>query len=238
MTRIRLILLSMLAVLAFSAVAASTASAHRVWSFEGKVLPTGEKKPLKLVKVVKEFQLKAGTETIACKTVELKEGTIENILVGGKGPTGRDKGTVLFKECRNVGKPACVVANVEVLGKETALVENTKAAQEKEGLKIYDLFTPEKWTEEKPAEINKFAVIKQTGTGCVATTSVEGNGVAAEISPEGESATKTLKFPCPPITEVINWKGATVKLTLKAFGVKAEECGEAEIESTGKFDVQ
>jgi hypothetical protein len=70
---------------------------------------------------------------------------------------------------------------------------------------------------------------------------VEGNGVAAEIVPEGMSATKILKFPCPAISPVTFWNGVKeVPLTLKAFSKKAEECGEIELAlvSKGGWDVQ
>jgi hypothetical protein len=277
MARFKIIMLSMLAVFAFSAVIASTASAHRTWwrchkvataktggfndslcsepntkkegEWQSEGIPTGVPQGLALVKVTKEFQLKAGTETIACEMATLTGGTVENILVGGKGPTGRDKGTITFsKNCRNLAKPLCKVSEpIEVEGKETALVENTSQN------KIYDLFTPAGWAEKEATKSGTFAKIKQTGTGCVATTTVEGNGVAAEITPEGSSTsptgysfTKILNFPCPPIKEVIDWEHAleatpiitTLKLT--AFGVKAEECGMAEIELTSKeaFDVR
>jgi hypothetical protein len=265
MARFKIIMLSMLAVFAFSAVIASTASAHRVWTvceekagagtepptkfdnhecntkvkplaerkWEDIVLPVGQTRKLEVVKVVKEFVLKAGGEEIACEAVTLSGGTIENIA----GPTGRDKGTITFsKNCRNLKKAACKVTEpIEVKGKETALVENT------EKNRVYDLFAPKGWTEEKPEEFGlEFATIKQTGEGCVAATKVEGNGIAAEIVPEGLSVTKVLKFPCPPIKEIINWKGTTVKLKLTAFGVKTEECGEVELalESKWAWDVQ
>ena len=227
-TLFRKTLIGLVAVLAFSAVAASTASAHRVWSYNGVELKVGEAKPIKVVKVVENFRLKAGTTTITCTKVALTGGAIENIT----GPTGRDKGKVDFTGCSN---GTCKVTEpIVVKGETTALVENTGKS------KIYDLFTPKGWTEEKPTVNGEFAEIKQTGTGCITATKVEGNGVAAEISPEGNSTTKVLTFPCPRITEIINWKGTTVKLKLTAFGVNAEECGQVEIgvEAPNTFDVK
>lgn len=227
MSRIRMTGLSLVIIAAFSAVFAAGASADRVWSFEGSELAINTPKSLKVVKVVKQFELKAGTNNVICKKVTLTGGTIENIT----GPTGRDKGKVEFSGCAN---GTCTVAEpIVVKGETTALVEDTGKT------KVLDLFTPEGWTEEKPEQIKAFAEIKQTGAGCVAATKVEGTGVAAEITPEGNSKTKILKFPCPAVKEIINWKGTKVKLKLEAFAAKAEFCGEVEVESEGKeFDVK
>jgi hypothetical protein len=240
MTRIRLILLSMLAVFAVSAAAASTASAHRVWTLGSGTtpLPVGTTKALKVIKVNKAFELKVplAGETIVCKAVVLKEGTIENVEIGGK-KTGRDKGIVEFSECKNKGKEKCIVAEpIRVPPKgtgTTVLAENTAKT------KVLDVFLPE-GGEEGSVVLKPYATIKQSGTGCTApaATTVEGNGVAAEISPETHSVKKNLIFPCPRITEVIFWKnweaGTHTKLTLNAFAFAAEECGEAEIELTTK----
>jgi hypothetical protein len=286
MSRFKIIMLNMLAVFAFSATAASTASAHRVWTgpcvqingegiepppkfdnFEcntqtkplkerkwQKVVPVGNTKALSIVKTG-TFTLKAGTEEIACKKVTLTGGSIENVRVEGKGPTGRDNGTDVFTECSNPGKPECKVKEpIEVKG-TTVLAETTG-----EPVKIVDVFLPAAGKELTPAEITAFekekagkatteqeklheyTKITQTGQPkCTApeTTAVEGDGVAAELSP-GESFTNTLKFPATAITPVKLWNGLTITLKLKAFGVAATEVGEAEIELVSKemFGVQ
>jgi hypothetical protein len=265
--QIRTLILCLFAVFAFSAVAVSTASAHRTWwhcvekggrgeeppvkwdnnvcntqvlelplrKWEKVAIPVGTKEKIEVVKVVKPFELKAGTTTITCEEVVLKEGTIENIT----GPVGRDKGTIEFKKCKTSISNCTVKEPIIDKGKESALVENTA------GTKIYDMFAPEGWIEGTKAELEKnrpYAKIEQTGTGtgCI-NTEVEGNGVAAEIVPEGMSATKILKFPCPAISPVTFWNGVKeVPLTLKAFSKKAEECGEIELAlvSKGGWDVQ
>ena len=267
--RLRVLLMSLLTVFAISAVAASTASAHRVWTIckevpgEGKepptkfdnntcstalkevklrkwedvVLPAGEKPKLEVVEVVEPFTLKAGTTTITCKAVALKEGTIENIT----GPTGRDKGTVEFSECKSSVAGCTVAEPIKDKGKESALVENTVTPT-----KIYDMFAPEGWKEEATkalanAQIKPFAKITQTPNPPCVNTEVEGNGVAAEIVPEGLSVPKTLKFPCPKLSPVNQWNGVKeVTLTLKAFGGPAEECGQVKVQLTSKgaWDVQ
>src|SRR6202020_1204572 len=243
-SRIRIMFVSMLAVFAVSAVAASTASAKRVWTVEGANLAVGKTKSLKVLKNSPAI-LKAGTEEIECKKIAINAGnTIQNVEPeAGKGTTGRDLVTNTFTECKNIAKEKepCIVT-VAPFTTPTFLNENTKAEQEKEGLKIYDQFRPEGAEELTPKQITekgtavskeneeklkKYVRIKQTGTGCKApeTTSAEGNGVAATISPEGESKIHKFTFPCPtPIPDETLWNGLEIGLKLKAFGVAAKEC--------------
>jgi hypothetical protein len=278
MARIRMGILSLLAVFAVGAFAASTASAHRVWLIcqelpgEGKepptkydnhecntqvkalkerkweelILPVGQTASLQVVKN-STATLVAGTEEIVCETIKLAAGnTIENVEVEGKGPTGRDNGTTEFSKCKNKNKPACTVTEPIKVTSPTSLVENTA------GTKIYDMFRPEGRKELTPAEVtakgepaskeaeeklSKYTTIKQTGAGCIAATTVEGDGVAAEISPESLSVKKRLIFPCPtPITPVKLWNGIQMGLKLKAFTVAAKECiPEIEVELTSKW---
>jgi hypothetical protein len=260
--QIRTLILCLFAVFAFSAVAASTASAKRVWTVckevagEGKEppskfddhtcstqlkevklrkwedvqLPVGEPRNIEVVKVVKSFELKAGTTTITCEAVTLKEGKIENIT----GPTGRGKGTVEFSKCKSSVAGCTVKEPIKDKGKESALVEN-KAEN-----KIYEMFAPEGWKEEATkagAEtVRRFAKIEQTGGTKCLNTEVEGDGVAAEIVPQGMSVTKILKFPCPKLSPVNQWNGVKeVAMTLEAFTLPAEECGEIELALESKW---
>jgi hypothetical protein len=265
--QIRTLILCLFAVFAFSAVAASTASAHHVWTVgciekagEGKEPPkkfdtkecTTHSKPLperkfekvpipigtadktEVVKVVKNFQLKAGTTTITCEAVTLKEGTIENIEPETGKKTGRDKGTVEFSKCKSSVAGCTVSEPIKDKGKVSALVEGSVTKN------IYDMFTAEGWKEEATkaganAQIGRFAKITQTPAPPCINTEVEGNGVAAEIVPEEPSVTKILKFPCPKLSPVNQWNGVTeVTLTLEAFTLPAEECGEVELELVSK----
>jgi hypothetical protein len=249
-SRVRILLLSMLAVFAVSAAAASTASAKHVWTFEGKPLPVGTTKTLEVVKSGNTI-LTAGTEVVECKKQALVADTIENIeaenLKKEKGKTGRDKGTIKFTECKNP-KPCTVTEPIEVKNGVTALVEGSTSK------KVYDVFEPEGWTEPKtPEEAKKlktFVTIHQTGTGCITATAVESNGVAAEVSPGTEAAEQTFKFPgehagCEPkgkpLTPINWWNGLNeTALSLKAFGAKAEECGSVmvKLSTGGKWGVE
>lgn len=272
--QIRTLILCLFAVFAFSAVAVSTASAKRVWTyceevapgkgefiehlcktkvtvkgeaagkFEDITLPVGVTKKLEVVEVVKPFELIAGTTTITCEAVTLTGGTIENIEAENiekvKGKTGRDKGTVEFSKCKSSVAGCTVKVPIIDKGKETALVENTTKT------KIYDMFTPEGWTEATTKagaeKIKPFAKIEQTGGEKCLNTEVEGDGVAGEIEPEGLSETKIFKFPCPKLTPVNLWNGVKeVNLRLDAFGLTtAEECGQVKLALASRWgwDVQ
>ena len=248
-SRIRIWLVSLLFVFVFvfGAVAASTASAKRVWTVEGAKLAVGKTKSLKVVKNSPSV-LKAGAEEIECNKIAIEAGnTISNVEVEGK-LTGRDTGTLLFTECKNKNKPLCTAVTVASFVSPTFLVENTL------GTKTYDIFRPKGATELTPAEVatkgqtaskeneeklKSYVKITQTGTGCTApeTSTAEGNAFAAEILPEGSSTQKKFVFPCPtPITPVNPWNGVKeVALKLKVFGVAAKECiSEIEVELTTK----
>jgi hypothetical protein len=242
---IRMMFVVFVAMLALSAVGVSAASASRAWTVEGTSLAVGKAKELKVVKNT-VFALSAGAERYVCEKVALQSGNkIENVTVEGKGPIGRDNGTVEFSRCKDETKPGCTVVEPLLMkGAESALVENIA------GTKIYDMFTGEGWKELTPKEVTEkgqkeakvkseklkiYGIMKQTGVGCIASTTIEGDGLAAEISPEGESVKKTLTFPCPPVGLVDFGDGVNeVGLRLKWFGIKAELCGSIEVELSTK----
>ena len=253
-SRIRIMFASMLAVFAVSAVAASTASARRVWTVGGANLAVGQTRSLRIVKNSPAI-LKAGAEEEECKKISINAGnTIDNVEPEvGKGTTGRDHVTLTFTECRNVGKPLCVVTTAP-FNTPTFLVENAA------GTIVYDSFRPEGAAELTPKQVTEkgepaskeneeklktYVSLQQKGTGCTAPeiTKIEGNGIAAEISPQGESAKHKLIFPCPtPVTPVNLWNGVKeVNLKLKGFGVATKWCiEEIEVELTtgDKFGVK
>jgi len=252
--QIRTLILCLIAVFAFSAVAASTASANRVWTtIGGNILPVGQTRSLKVVKNSPAELV--GFETIVCNKVAINAGnTIENVEVEGKGPTGRDNGTITFSECKNKATPACVITEPITVPSPTSLVENTA------GTKIYDLFRPEGRTELTPKKISefpgteaekqakakkeeekltKYVNITQSAPCTVTKIALEGNGFAAELSPETEVVKHKLVFPCPtPISPVNLWNGVKeVGLRLKLFGGATKECiNEVEVELTTEED--
>jgi hypothetical protein len=257
---LRSALVALVAVCAVSAVATSTASAH-VWTvcketatgeftehlcktksepaktgkWEEVVLPVGEARPVEAI-VVKPIALKAGTITITCEAVTIKEDVIENIDIANiekvKIQTGRGKGTIELSKCKSSVAGCTVKEPIIDKGKESALVENTAET------KIYDMFAPEAWKEEGTkagAEKSKpFAKLTMTGAGCV-NTEIEGDGIAAEIVPEGPSETKILKLTCPALTPVNLGNGVKdVGMKLRFFGVSSELCGELQLQQANK----
>lgn len=224
---------------------------NRVWTVKGATLATGVPKAFTITKSG-SFVLTAGTEKITCTEQVVEGGEIENVLVETKGPTGRDKGTTRFKKC-TASKAGCTVTEPIVVKGTTILAETTGTPA-----KIVDVFLPEAGKELTPAEITKFegekagkatteqeklhpyTKIEQTGTGCVAATTVEGDGVAGEFPVEGEATSHVLNFPVTAITPVRLWNGLTITLKLKAFGVAAKEVGSLTIAlTTGEaFGVQ
>jgi co-chaperonin GroES (HSP10) len=243
---VRAVLVVLAAVSALSAVGVSTASASRAWQLEGSVLAVGKAKELKVVKNT-TFDLTSGTEVYTCERVALEAGNkIENTTLEGAGAIGRDSGTIAFSKCKDQTKPGCVVTEpLSMKGVESALVENTART------KIYDMWTGEGWQELTPKEVAEkgqvaakeqaekrraFAIFKQTGSGCISTTTIEGDGLAAEVSPEGESVKKTITLPCPPVSLVDFGNGINeVSLPrLTWFGVKATLCGSMEVELSTK----
>ena len=80
-SRIRILSASLLALFAFGAVAASTVSAHRVWTLEGANLAVGQTRSLKIVKHSIAI-FKAGAEEEECKGIAFNaDNTIENVEV-------------------------------------------------------------------------------------------------------------------------------------------------------------
>jgi hypothetical protein len=128
MSRIRLSLLSLLAVFAFSVVAATAAQAEKpVWLVKKggvtKVLAAGETRKITSKKALAPaFKLSTATVTIECKKFK---NTGE--IIGGK--PGRDLTTITFEECSVEGKTVaeCGASNtatagvIEVTGVKTAL---------------------------------------------------------------------------------------------------------------------
>ena len=150
MSKVRLILLSMLAVFAASAVASASAAAAGceeaggekcLWTLEGKILPAGEMRELKVVPTA-TFTLKGKASgakvTLKSTEIDLKEAKI----LGGN--PGTNYGSILFKNVTVSEPKECKVTNKEVITEplKSELVELVKG---KVPQKVDDLlFEPEK----------------------------------------------------------------------------------------------
>ncbi len=253
MRRIRIIGLALVAVFAVSAVASSTASAHRTWWYcvagtpEDKTCPNaGEKSeriPVGKVEAI-TAKIKAGTEaelsietilgtaTVKCKKIALKEAAIFN----HEGPTGWDKGKIAFTECSAgiCGKPTEPI-NVPTKGPgESVLAEKEK--EQAAGKPIYDVSLPS-----EGSKVFSEVVTPNCGTIVVETEPAVGRQGAAQ---EGEGGTlgeiveaekyklvHVFKYVCEP-KRVWNWHLKEIKVNelTKKGCFKAE----AEVELTSK----
>ena len=197
MSKLRLILLSMLAVFAFSAVASSAAMAAPEWTRNGVAITKTEKVT---------YKLKAGTDaTLEDATLKI---TIKCTAVKGKSAqvevAGKDKGITVFEGCTtNIAKCEVVKGEIKTETLTTKLSE--------EGTKVLDTFSP-------PAS-GIFAVIKLKGTGCPITSANVTGTVTSVMGAPGP--TITAAFPGPGT----NLKLAETPATFSAQVETAYEAG-------------
>lgn len=174
MSKLRLILLSMLAVFAFSAVASSAALAAPEWTLNGKAITKTEKVTYKLKSATAVLEDATLGVTIKCTALKGKSAQVE--------VAGKDKGITFFEGCTiNIAK--CEVTKGEV--KTETLT--TKLAEE--GTETIDIFEP---------PVSKiFAVIKLKGTGCPLTSANVTGQVTSVIKSPLQGASLTTTFPGP-----------------------------------------
>jgi hypothetical protein len=248
MKRMQIIGLALVAVFAMSAVGVSSASATSInnpqWKLCLKVAkPTGkfatheckgegEPKEFELLMleegktegVTAEAngvqKLNVGGEfgaTIECSKLKLAAGAK---LIGSKAPNaGTDEETIVYEECKVVGKPACKI-NGEESGKakiatellKSTLVFETKVAAEKEEKPTLTLF--------EPKTAKNFVVLKLTGTCPPGGETFEITGQVAAKNVEGQALLQTheLNAPAVAIKEYfINKAGVTEKKAVTAL---------------------
>ncbi len=220
------------------------------WKVKGAVLAANAAIKFKNIGVTKLKTTGLVKVEIECKKAEAKAGTA-NEIIGGSPGTG--KSTIAFTECKAT-KPACTEVKSPgepngtiVVAVNTELVYKTEAAGNAEKAPLVVIFRTIK------EGVKEFVKIElKGGFGCV-TGTVEATGtnktktergaegiagVACEVAEkaEEEKVVHTINCPTPPITEYWWWKLATdAKVTkgsvgLEAFGEKAEQIGEGEIE--------
>jgi hypothetical protein len=234
LTRLRTLLLALLAVFAFGAISAAAAQAEApFWtvpakegSSETKRLAANETRFI-TAKTYNETQLESPSlkVKVKCPAVKLKEGVL---LGSNAGEPGKDDEIIEFEGgCKQEGNgEACKVTEpIKTVHVKSELVENVEGGAA--GKKLYTEFFPETGA--------KFTTIVFTGTCKTKEIAVEGK-VAAEVRtdpnkppelgeivelPNTGKVAKSwlLNFPTTPIKEV--WlitaeKGAVAKTELKA----------------------
>jgi hypothetical protein len=228
MKRIRIIGLTLVAVFAISAVAASGASAAEyIYKVNGAKLEAGATKAVS-AKAKTPFVLKG--EIIGLKSDtkcnKLKLATIEPAPVIKGGTPGISEEKIVFEECAGtLGGSAC----------KSVTVENTPALNEivtvvlpaaKAG-KLATLFTPKTGT--------LFTTIKLKECGIV-TTEGKVEGTSVGLNSEGEAVAQAITWAAPAeeVTKVKQSSGAEVAVGLKFGGNVATLEGIAEVELTSK----
>ncbi len=175
-SRVRLMLVALLGVFAFSAVAAAAAQAEEApfWSREGVRLAKGETHYI-TAKKYKIFVLTTGGKIITCENVRLKEGVL---LGSNAGEPGTNDEVIEFFECKVEGKVGaktiekCKVKEpITTVNVKSELVETVQGA------------TGSLLTEFFPEKGEKFTIIKfetEPGGFCPPETAVEGS-VAGQV---------------------------------------------------------
>jgi hypothetical protein len=226
--RLRVSLLSLLAVFAVSALASASAYAVKsdeyVWKVNGATLGAGLTEKAKTAGG--PFILEGKIATVAVEIECKKQGEVEEGNIKGGNP-GTDEATVTFTECKILNQALCkvAVANTKV---KTELVEIIKVLKEdavpptEEAVDghVGELFRPEG---------TKFTTITITGCALNGTFEVTGT-VAAKLPGENtEKLKQVIEFrDSEPITEVENTADGKTKVGLKFGGEPAELVGNSE----------
>ncbi len=233
--RVRLMLIVLLSVFAFSAVAAAAAQAEEApfWSREGVRLGAGETHYI-TAKLLKEGEagatpVKLSSSTgvaVSCTGIKLKGGVLLGSAAGNPGTGG---GILELTGCTvaNNGSACGVEGGTLVTNNlKSELVENVENS--KVGKKLLVEAFPNKGVQ--------FATVRFTGTCDIRSTIVEGEVAAEVLTDPGELPVELpnekkeahswlLKFPATPVKEVWLIKGGTGSVqaleTLKASGEPA-----------------
>jgi hypothetical protein len=242
-SRVRLMLVALLGVFAFSAVAAAAAEAEEApfWTIsetrgegtgaklETRRLLENETRLITVKKYSNNFQLAAGGKTITCSNIRIKEGT--GVLLGSKATEpGKDAATIEFFENCSVtgnGSPCSVVEPI------TANVKSEQVESPKGGASsnLLTLF--------KPASGATFVTIAFTGTGCtVPSTKVTGEVALEDLTDPNSPPTlgEPIKLSSPAgrleKSYLLNAPATTIK---KVWKIKAGVGKEETLEELSAF---
>ena len=239
LTRIGHLLVTLLAVFAFSALTAAAAQATEVgpfWSVKGTRLGAGETRNV-VAKAVTKQTLTAGSDKVICEEVEAKPGVI---LGTAEGEAGKNGETLRYSKCKVEGNGSACKVEKEEISTNSLKSELVEDAATKKILLVDFL----------PATGKTFAEIKFEGTCSIKSTKVTGVDVLAEVltdpgeltielggTSRGSAKSWRLKIEEPQPTGfwlIKGGVGSEVKIgseeKLEAFGAKAELKGTALIE--------
>jgi len=206
LTLARHLFLALLAVLMFSAVAATAAEAEEApfWTVEKctgcnetRRLGEGQTRFITAKTYEKEsFVLTAGAVKIACEEVAVLRGAV--LLGSAPGNEGTNDEVVTFTKCnvKGNGEPCTVEEPINTVNLKSELVESIVNGKPSS---LLVLFEPETGA--------RFVTLKFTGTGCKAkAAAVEGSVLASVLTdPEGGSEKPRLVELGGPITVAKSW---------------------------------
>jgi hypothetical protein len=230
-SRVRLMLVALLGVFAFSAVATAVAQAETeeapFWSINKVRLGAGETHYI-TAKINEEggagktIKLTAGTTSVTCKKLKLAEGVLLGSAVGNPGTNDE---VIEFSECAVAGNGA------KCLKVKEPIVTNSVKSELVLDVATHEKLLVEFFTEKGPFVKLIFAGVAGNEKCTIGETSVEGN-VAAEVlsDPTNTGKSYLLNFPATPIKEVLLVKNSTTevkKIELRAFSEEASLTGTA-----------
>jgi hypothetical protein len=165
----------LLALFAFSAVAATVAQAEEApyWSIEGTRLGAGKTAEITVKAATNQVLVAAGI-TVTCTALAVEKGAV--LLGSEPGEPGKSNETLHYTGCTVTGNgTGCTVTNSEV--KTNPLTSELAYAANKKSLV----------GEFKPATGKKLSTLKFTGSGCTETeTALEGQVVVGVLTDPGE----------------------------------------------------
>jgi hypothetical protein len=233
MSKVKLVILSMLAVLAVSAAASGTASAtpcsfctHQ-WSINGTLLATGAKEEVQGngLPYVQEGQFESVVSSIYlhlyCQTAILPTGT-ENVILGGN--PGRAKGKIEFTGC------GVFQVNAKTWGSET--LSACKIAAEPIVATTEGVLTKAGVLELKGVggmTISKFEIVKVGNSVCAVEAKYEVKGTQVCVIPHNAVSLYVHVIECTPggseLTTSVNAVGENETNFYLGVGVSLEKGG-------------
>lgn len=233
-SRVRLMLVALLGVFAFGAVAAAAAQAEEApfWSREGVRLKAGEThyitaKVYNVTGAEEGFTLKATTgQTIHCSSVELKEGVL---LGSNEGNPGTNDEVIVFSggcTVKNNGTGCKVKEPIETHSVKSELVESEKSTTASLLVEFFTETGPFVTIHFEPEAGGKCTVSETAVSGKVAGEVREDPnngtlGAVVKLPNEKKEATSwLLNFPNPAISHVWLIKGgigSETKIELLSF---------------------
>jgi len=230
MSRLRIALLSLVAVFAVNMFVAAVASAEGpFWHVGGEKLKQGSK-GIKLQskgELILKGELSSKPTNI--KVVITCLNSTSNGTIDGQGPTkqGQDKGTVTYTQCSVVTEPEFKGCTVVEPITTNQLKSHLAEAVVQQKMQIVDLFEPSPNPQlEQKGETPSFVTIHLTKCGLAEGLWPVKGSVVAQLAPQEEEGQEgSLYFPKEPILKINHEGQQEVKVGLTFNGLPATFTG-------------